>query len=78
MQNYEINKEFHGDVEIIINYGDQGLITCRRKDIMSPELVVTLIEGFKQILLAVMAVDKHRPQKKNVMQLFSQEQFDQC
>jgi len=75
---YEVNKEFHGDVEIIINYGDQGLVKCRRKNIMQPELVATLIEGFKQVLLAIMAVDQHKPQNKNVMALFSQEQFDQC
>lgn len=68
-------EDLKGDLEIIINYMEGGLLKTRVKNVKEAELPVVLADGFIAILKTITEL-KGGKFPKNSMALFSQEQFE--
>ncbi len=74
-----INEEYHGDLEIIVNYGGHGLVKSRKTDVLAPEMSRVLYELMKATFSAILEMEATGKIKgKNTMSLFSDEQFKQA
>ena len=76
MEKY-INEEYHGDLEIIVNYGGQGLVKSRKIDVLAPEMSRVLYDMMKATFFAIVEMEtKGEVTGKNAMPVFSDEQFE--
>jgi len=76
MEKY-INEEYHGDLEIIVNYGGKGLVKTRKIDVLAPEMSRVLYELMKATFSAIVEMETTGKIKgKYSMPVFSDEQFE--
>lgn len=69
-------EEMKGDLEIIVNYMDEGLLKTRIKDVKDAELPVVLRDAFLALLKTILQA-KQGKIPENAMPLFSKEQIEQ-
>ncbi len=70
-----MEEEMKGDLEIIVNYMNEGLLKTRIKDVKDAELPVVLRDGFLALLKTILQA-KGGEFPDNAMPLFSKEQLE--
>lgn len=70
-----MTEEMKGDLEVIINYMDTGLIKTRIKNVKEAELPIAFKDATIAILKALLQA-KNGQLPENAMPLYSQEQFE--
>lgn len=68
-------EDLKGDLEIIVNYMDRGLMKSRVKDVKEAEMPVTLREIMIELLKVIYKTKYGKELPKNAMPVFSEEQF---
>lgn len=70
-----MEEELKGDLEIIVNYMEEGLLKTRIANVKEAELPYTLRDGFFALMKTLMKL-KGGEFPDNAMPLFSKEQFE--
>jgi hypothetical protein len=76
-ENTIVDKEYHGDLEVVVYYGGHGLVKARKKDVLGGEMPPVLRDLLLGIMDAVIQMQtKGHVEGSRVMPLYSDEQFD--